>query len=237
MHESKLLVFFSANWKKFIYVFLVCAICGVVIDRLRTRRSTRTKQDFVTAKRCFVKFHQGHPLDLLSFEEIEKIMIRHPELSPSLEPLVAQTLFMGGKSFEALHYAMRPQERVKRYIPSYYHAFSCSSSLIAQQRYLEAMQNSLLLRDQLAEEREGFTYLKGFNFVRILFLAKKMGDEELLLKTWEKIKEMPAFGTINQIFSTGECDLNSYTHSTSSIGISAAAAPAINFLNSKKRHG
>src|ERR1700722_8558371 len=186
MEESQFLKFLSKNWKILFSAAVLLAVFAIFLDRVIHRHHIASKNDFLAVKRSVFEFRSGRPVDADSLHELEKIALRHPELHPTVDHIFALTLVEQGKIEEGVSYASSSLKRVEPFVPSFYSDYCKASTLIFEERYLEALNEAKDLELKLAQKPQGFAKLEAFNLLRILFLAKKIGDDEKVPLAWEK---------------------------------------------------
>ncbi len=209
MEESRWIKLLFTHWKKGLCSVLLLACLILALCQISNRRAATSKNDFLTAKRSIFEFQKGKLVDSESIKQLEKIALSHPELHPPLDAIFTFTSLEQGKIAEAIASGASSLNRTESYIPSYYADYSRASTLIFENRYIEALDEAEKLAEQL-EKKSGFERLEAFNLLRILFLAKKIEAKEKVPLAWEKLKNHSSYPEIETIFSQGECSLKKY---------------------------
>jgi hypothetical protein len=203
--------FILKHWKKFVYGFLAIAALTPFIFRLAHSRHKQSQIDFLNVKKYAASFYKGLPLDIDACHELEKIASKHDEVRPLADLILKNSFVEQGKTDQAIALATDCLKRGDPLIPSFYKDYSYATTLIFQQRYLEALDQAELLKIKLQQTNPGsFETLEAFNYLRILFLAKKIDDQKKYNLTLNQLKAHPGYKTIELIFSKGSYNLSQY---------------------------
>jgi len=134
--------------------------------------------------------------------QAQEILVRHPELTPKYGAQLATALLLQEDPEGAQRYVAAGNESV-------YQLFSQGTFSIAHKDYGTAFTQARALEERLAKEDEHPT-LRGFNLVRLAFLAKYLGEQEWMEKSFATLHTLPCAAAIGDLFQEGSLTLENY---------------------------
>ncbi len=208
------------NKKIFIWGFLGLFVLLIAASRFATIRTLNAENDFFQAQAAFAEVQKEilpyeNQAASTNLEELEAIMLRHPEIQPKYEGSLAQTLFITGNVPKAEKFA---NDIFKRTQPDYlqlYQDYSRTSLLIANGNYEEALTQAQQLKASLDQpDANGNPILYIYNLIRLAILYKETEQPKEELKTWEEFQNQPirleAVAAANKVLKIGQASLNQY---------------------------
>lgn len=208
MEDSKWISHFKKHWKKGVYVLLIIACIGIWSERFYKRSHTKSSKDYIVMRQLFERFKQGQLASAESLELAEKAVKRHPELHPSYDGMLTQAFFSVSDPAHAAIYAEKAQKRIAPIVHSHYSTFAKATTWIASGKLEDAYALATKLEASLEEDESDFIQLRGFNLLRLLFLAKALGQPT---DVWnQRLHAHPSFETISSLFSQGDLTLDRY---------------------------
>lgn len=204
----------------FLWGFLVFLAALILAYRLVNLQTINAEHDFFQAQTAFNQFQKtSHSSEDLStspdLEQLEAMMMRHPELKSKYEGALAQTLLIDGQTVQAQVFAEDVFKRVQPDHLQLYQHYSQASLWISEGRYADALQHTQELKsslDQLDQKVHPILYV--FNLIRLAMLYQQTNQPQEELYAWEELQNQPqrleAVLMANQVFKVGQASLNQY---------------------------
>lgn len=214
--DNPYLKWIEENGKNLLWGAAILVLALFTIYRFSSSQTTKAENDYVRA---------AYNADLLQQPNIEKyqealadltfLTENRPELQQAYDGLIAEGYLVENKSDQALPFADRNLSRIS---PSYYTDFAKTTLLISQEKYDEALNQSLVLNVHgplaLGEP------LYAFNLIRIAFLQQQLGSREGEMTAWNSLvaraKESPEAQFVIQHFDEKGVSLTNYIQSRQS---------------------
>ncbi len=209
MEENKLIALVGKHWSKILLGILAIATIAAWSERLLHSNQKENKHDFFIAQQIFERFQKGEYLPAESIESVQNILDRHPELHPKYDLVLALTFFSQQKAQEASHYARSLINHAQGHLPSAYKDYAHTTLLISEGHYVQAFGAATLLEEKLSALSDCQT-LDAMNTLRLLFLARQLGDVAHEKTYWAKLTAHPAYGSITSVFQVGTLSLTNY---------------------------
>jgi len=179
------------NWKKILLSVLpVALVAGLLVARIGTKGG-RAEEDFVSAATAFTKWDQIVQQDPSELSNLERLATKHPELRAHYDAPIAQSLLAAKVPLEAAPYIERTLKRTNQ---PYYRDYAMTSLTIGEEKYEEALNEALALKEKMSQEKEDSPLL-AFNLLRIATLFGELKDQMGELQAW---KELKSFGGWNE---------------------------------------
>ncbi len=179
------------NWKKIgLYALPVALVAGLLVAKLGTKKG-RAEGDYVSATAAFTKWEQVLDQDGDDFAKLEKLVKKHPELQAHYDASIAQALLAAISPQEATPFIERTLQRTQQ---PYYSDYARTSLKISEERYQEALDEALSLKDKMhsdssfREKSKNHSALFAFNLLRIATLSEQLNHKESELEAWKEIK-------------------------------------------------
>ena len=214
MEENKLIALAGKHWSKILLGILAIATIAAWSERLMHSNQTENSHDFLIAQQIFDRFQKGEYLPAESIESVQNILSRHPELHPKYDPVLAITFFSQQKTQEASHYARSLINHTHGHLPNAYKDYAHTTLLISEGQYAEAFSAAISLEEKLCAQVDCQT-LDAMNTLRLLFLARQLGDVACERIYWSKLTMHPAYCAITSLFQVGNTSLADYFHLSS----------------------
>ncbi len=212
----------SAHKKILLWALFALIALLILASRFAAAKTLNAESDFFQAQTTFTQFQQAAitptaenssaPTDL---EQLEAIMLRHPELKPKYEGSLAQTLLINGNIAQAKPFIEDIFNRTKSDHLQLYQDYTQTSVLIGEGSYSEALHQAQQLKstlDQLTAEANPILYV--FNLIRLAMLYQQTEQAEQELKTWNELQNQPqrleAVLAASQVLKAGQASLNQY---------------------------
>jgi hypothetical protein len=209
MEENKFLALLSKHWSKIVLGILAIATVAVWSERLFKSNKSEKSQDFFIAQQIFERFQKGEYLAPESIEATQNILERHPELHPKYDPVLALTFFAQQKTPEGICYARSLINHAQQHLPDVYKEYANTTLLISEGKYEEAFREASFLEAKLSEQ-PGYPTLEAVNTLRLLFLAREIGNTEGQHRFWTKLSQHPSYSTLLSIFQTENLSLSDF---------------------------
>lgn len=194
LEENPLIQWLSEKGIQLLWIFLGLLALFILIAFFYSGRERDSEGTYLKADREFIQF--ASPSITLeerqqSFDKLQAILEKYPELHAKYDGLIAQTFLIKGQSQEALSFADKALNRTKAEIAPFYSLFAENTLLISQGKYEEALNYSKSLQANLENTSVGEEEtLKVFNLFRIGILQEKLNLKSEEKKTWSQLKEM-----------------------------------------------
>jgi hypothetical protein len=177
------------------YAVLAGLFLLIVGYRLAAHRVSQAELDYVQATHWVNDLkspqERGHAL-----KEMQALLIRHPDLEPVYDGIIAQDLILQNQLSEARPYVDRIFSRVEEETPTVFLNYSRTTLLIAEGKIEEALQDAYALKNDLLEMFKAHPQtpygaaLYAFNTIRIAFLEKKLAHTEKERAAWDELHAM-----------------------------------------------
>ena len=224
--ENAIIQWISENGKHILFSFFGLIIGFLFIYRLAFGDMIKAETDFFQASQDYHVFSQKGvtPEEVAASNEaltrLQKIIARHPELKTKYDGLIAQVMLNRNEGQQAQSFATPAIQRTERENHPFFTSFSQTSLLIGNQKYDEALKQSLELKQQLPSHSHPFLY--GFNLLRIAALQQQLSFKEDELITWQEWKQFVKKNdliTQNLIhhFKDGNASINNYVQARENI--------------------
>lgn len=214
MEENKLIALVGKHWSKILLGILVIAAIAAWSERLMHSNKKGNSLDFLIAQQIFERFQKGEHLPTQSIESVQNILDRHPELHPKYDLVLALTFFSQQNAQEASRYARSLINHAQGHLPNFYKDYAHTTLLISEEKYVQAFDAATSLEEKLSTQTDCQT-LDAMNTLRLLFLARQLGDVAHERTYWSKLTSNPAYSSIASVFQVGNVSLNDYFHLSS----------------------
>lgn len=182
---------------------------GVVAGRFYGNATFQQAHDFSSIHKLFADLKNGNPLPLESREQAEKILERHPELHAQYDTLFALSLLQQPDSAQFVAFNTKVLERTSPLLSASHREFGKTALKIAEGRYQEAFDEAQKLELSLSSSA-AFETLRGFNLLRLSFLAKKLERVDLQNAFLKQFETLKTSGDIAALFQEGSFSLKNY---------------------------
>ncbi len=216
------------NWLP--YIFLALVVLFVLTFRFFSLQSSKTELDFIVAEKAFLEVKRSLTGEVdeqtrdKAIETLQHLIARYPELNSKYNGQIAQILITQGLNNKAENFVQKSSTNLsKDEDMAYYLIFSNISQLIGQQKYKEALDTALHLKDQLLklpeDSKSDYDNLFAYNLLRIAILQKEAGNPESELSAWsewkkysesEKSPNKLAFNALKAIIEDDNFNLEKY---------------------------
>lgn len=214
MDENKLIALVGKHWSKILLGFLAIATIAAWSERLLHSNQKENSHDFIIAQQIFERFQKGEYLPVESIESVQNILERHPELHPKYDLVLALTFLSQQKAQEASHYARSLINHAQGQLPHVYKDYAHTTLLISEGQYAQAFGAALSLEEKLSTQMDCQT-LEAMNTLRLLFLARQLGDVAHERAYWSKLTAHPAYDSLTSVFQVGNISLTDFFHLSS----------------------
>lgn len=193
------------------YKTILSSIMGGVlllflVYQLFHRFQGTSRTDYIEANSLFNEWFSAPKADKDSFQKLEKVISRHPELETKFGALIAERCLQLNDKTSAKKHALAAIKRTGS--SSYYEQFAKTSLQIADGKTKDALSASKGLKLEMEEDtafwekqdslvRHG-SLLYAFNLLRIAFLEKEAGTPITEMKAWEDFEKH--LGSVNAGF-------------------------------------
>lgn len=218
--DHPLVEWISTNRKVLLWGLLGLFAALILSYRLISARTLNAETDYFRAEIAFQELQKtpnNKEKSASYIKELTAIMERRPELHAKYDGALAQYFIIENQPEEAEKFARSTFKRIKPDQLQLFESYANASLLITQGLYQEALQNSLQLQTQLAENSSEISKetLKIYNLLRLAILHQQLGQKEQELAAWEILlnqaeKNTDAFIPIYQLFKTGQTSLGQY---------------------------
>ena len=181
----------------------------IFINRSHTQKQTYNQKDFVLARHLIKDLLKGGEIPLESITSIEKIIVKHPELHPEYDGLLALAFFQKNNLERGKAYQEMQLARVENTITSPYQQFAKISLMITEGSYVEALTSTQELESILSIQTS-LEPLRAYNLLRLAFLAKELKQENLESEAWGHFQKLPSFLQLSSFFQEGSFTLDSF---------------------------
>ncbi|MDN3508534.1 MAG: hypothetical protein P0S93_00635 [Candidatus Neptunochlamydia sp.] len=180
------------NWKKMgLYTLPAALVAGFFVAKLGMNKG-RAEGDYVSAKAAFTKWEQVLDQRGDDFTKLKKLVKKHPELQAHYDTSIAQSLLATASPQEATPFVERTLQRTQQ---PYYSDYARTSLKINEERYQEALDEALSLKDKMHSDlsfwkkSKNNSTLFAFNLMRIATLSEQLNHKESELEAWKEIKQ------------------------------------------------
>lgn len=184
------------HWSKILIAVLTVTASIFCFDRLFSSNKAHLKKDYWKAQRSLDEFYSGQLWAMEIIDMMENIVLRHPELHPKCDFVLAQCLLEQEEIEKAIRYTSEALARIEQDFSSPYQQFTRTTLLIAEKKYEHALQEALVLQPSLKEESAKYEMLQVFNLLRIVSLTQ---DKALKKENWEKLRKHPGYAKVENI--------------------------------------
>lgn len=206
--------------KFFIGGFLALIAALILAYRVTNLQTLNAENDFFQAQTAFNQFQQStlsaqDSTASSDLAQLEKLMLRYPDLKPKYEGSLAQTLLANGQVAQAQVFAEGVFKRVQPDHLQLYQKYSQTSFTITEGHYADALQQTLALKTTLDElDQHTHPLLYVFNLIRLAMLYQHIQQPKEELLVWEQLQNQPqrleAVLAANHLFKVGQATLNQY---------------------------
>lgn len=189
--ENNLVHWISENGKTILILFLAVVTLFFVAYRLSSGYIVKSELNYINAENEFQRFiaEKNGPSMQESLNKLNAMLLAHPELHAKYDGLIAEKLLATANTEESLPFANAAINRTLSENSPFYSDYSTTTLLIAEQKYEEALKNSLNLKELLSKNNDASNgLLFAFNFLRIGILQQQLGLEKDELATWNEWK-------------------------------------------------
>lgn len=181
-------------------ILLIAAL--LLIYRTSDQYSATAETDFASAAQAFAYFQreisQGANKEVVegkTFQELQQILQRRPELHSKYDAPLAQLLLLVGDTDLAEKYAQFALARTSANGLPDYRGYSQTTLAIAQNKLNEALVQSHQLKQRMLEQAsiqmESHNFgdlLYGYNLLRLALLHQQQGNRTEELALWRELK-------------------------------------------------
>lgn len=147
----------------------------------------------------------GKPIPLESLDVAAAILRKYPRLHYTYDSVLAKSYLINADATPAALYIDATQKRVGKRLHPFYQQFATTTSVIAQGFYEKAYQQSIALESELSS-LDTFSYLRGFNLLRLWSLANRIAPEES--KHWlTELHHHSSYANLSSFFQEGNISL------------------------------
>lgn len=209
--------------KIILYSILIALTLLFTIYRMNLAYTGHAEADYIEADNNFQLIaeapgSQEAAVQKEALEKLQLLMKRHPDLHTKYDGALAQILLNRGEMESAQEYANLAIARTTAANQPFYTKYAQTSLLIANQQYNRALEEALLLQEQMkTQESLGYSdILFAFNLLRIAFLQQQLDLKTDEVATWQQWKEFasksedPALAQALTLFNEGTISLNNY---------------------------
>lgn len=230
LHEGDWTLHPAVDWvirhkNYFFGAFLLLLLLLILSLRWMTNQALDTERDYFQAEASYHQFErsiaaQNSPTEGSetwqdSFEKLQAILARRPELKPKYEGSLAQTFLALEDSSHARPLVSDILERTKWEGLGLYKKFTQTSLLIAENKLAESIKASQELQKEL--EDKGFDahpLLYLFNLLRLSLLYQEENLVEEELKMWNELETLSlsplVLRLMNEAWQAGGLSLTEY---------------------------
>lgn len=183
------------NGKTIGYVVLATLLILLLAYRYLATTSAQDEKDFAKAPQALALLNDPEKRDA-ALNELKLLLTKHPEIQPTYDGPIAQTLLNQGLTEEAEPFIQRTLARVAHETPADDLIFASTSLLISQGNLKEALTQAYDLKNKmLTEAKENKTAdfggtLYAFNLIRIALIEKELKHAAEEQKAWGELQEL-----------------------------------------------
>jgi len=190
--------FLTKHGKNCLYAILCIVVVVVVGSRFSSWQQTSKTRDFVSAEAHFTAILSDNAPDTPltanpSFDKLEEIMARHPELHDKYDNALAHALLkdpLCGEIQDKVDAALKRSEQLLKTPPlDLYRDYTETSVLINDGQFEAALVKALSLQHTATDLSEKPDTLLAFNALRIASLYQQLGRVQEEQQTWQQVKE------------------------------------------------
>lgn len=164
---------------------------------------------FDHAPYTFDHFRQAHAVTQESLALATTIVSKHPHLHPGYDTMLAQCYFVNNDMAHAILYTQAAQQRSSKLVCAPAASFGHTTTLILSGEYAIAYQEAFALEAILFSDPH-FPRLRAYNLLRLLFLAKQLGDNEATTQWSALLQAHPAYHDLAPLFQQNQLTLTHY---------------------------
>ena len=187
--KDTFVLWLQENSQKIYWALIAALIPLALIFYFSSQNRKSTWENYLQAHFIYQKWAQNPAGEAESFQKLEKLLHRHPELCEKFGMHIAEKCITLNQGAMASHFAENALNQMKDKIP-YHHLFAKTSIVIAEEKYEEALTDAVALKEKM--EREGVdekeSLLFSFNLVRIASLEKILGLSQRELQSLHAIR-------------------------------------------------
>lgn len=198
---------------------LIVIIAIIVATILITRLSTgapgqkeadliQTEAEVVNLQKVILGIDNATSVDA-AFDKVKQLLKQYPELNTKYDAPLAQAFLAVNNASDATPFADQSLKRTQANNLPTYQEFAKTSLIIGQEKYQEALDKALKIKQELPSESPLFAY----NLLRIATLYQALGNknEELnAWKEWNDQKNSTAFLQVSNQLENGKIRLSDY---------------------------
>lgn len=187
--KDNFILWLQENGQKVYWALAVALIPFLLIFYFSSKERKSTWENYLQAHFTYQKWVQDPTGDPESFQKLEKLLNRHPELYEKFGALIAEKCVVLNQGALANRFAGNALSQMKERIP-YHHLFTKTSIVIADEKYEEALEDAVALKEKMekegADQKEPLLF--SFNLMRIVSLEKTLGLAQRELQSLETVK-------------------------------------------------
>ena len=191
------------------YKIILLSVAGglvllFVIYQVTGRSQKPSQSDYAAATTLFNDWLSLPNPEKKNFDDLDKIIDRHPELHAKFGGLIAERLLQLHENEPAGKYAEKTLLRLKDSSP-HYRQFALSSFAISQGKLKEALSSAIDLKKTMEEDLSFWqkpeeivksgSLLFAFNLLRIAILENEAGSSQGELAAWEDFEKHALFAS------------------------------------------
>lgn len=187
--KDAFVLWLQENSQKIYWTLAVALVPFILIFYFSSQNRKSAWENYLQAHFIYQKWAQNPTGETESFQKLEKLLNRHPELCEKFGMLIAEKCVALNQGALAGQFAENALNQMKDKIP-YHHLFTQTSIVIAEEKYEEALNNAVALKEKMEQEGadQNDSLLFSFNLVRIASLEKVLGLSQRELQSLKAIK-------------------------------------------------
>lgn len=214
--EERIAAFLSEYGRAFLLGLSILIGMTLVIIAWTMYSKGQSENDYFRAEEAFQKLTQIRSVqdnitNNTDYQELEAILVRHPELHQRYDGPLAQTFLRLGEVPLAISYADKALKQLSSEDLPFFEEYSKIALLIAQGNDREAFKRATFLQKRLNEENVSSRRVLGlFNEIRLAALMQRLAVKPEELKLWREVQQQPTAQQLLGDLRTGDVSFLDY---------------------------